>query len=29
MELLLTGDRINAHRAREIGLAGWVVGHDA
>jgi E-phenylitaconyl-CoA hydratase len=28
MELLLTGDRIDAHRAREIGLAGWVVPHD-
>ena len=25
MELLLTGERIDAHRAREIGLAGWVV----
>ncbi|HLZ38305.1 MAG TPA: enoyl-CoA hydratase/isomerase family protein [Mycobacteriales bacterium] len=25
MELLLTGDRISAIRAREIGLAGWVV----
>ena len=28
MELLLTGDRIDAHRAHEIGLAGWVVPHD-
>ena len=28
MELLLTGDRIDAVRAREIGLAGWVVPHD-
>ena len=28
MELLLTGDRIDAARAREIGLAGWVVPHD-
>ena len=28
MELLLTGDRIDAHRAKEIGLAGWVVPHD-
>ncbi len=25
MELLLTGERISAERAREIGLAGWVV----
>ncbi|MEQ3551292.1 enoyl-CoA hydratase-related protein [Pseudonocardia nematodicida] len=25
MELLMTGDTIDAHRAREIGLAGWVV----
>jgi enoyl-CoA hydratase/carnithine racemase len=25
MELLLTGERIDAQRAREIGLAGWVV----
>ncbi|MGH2685842.1 MAG: enoyl-CoA hydratase/isomerase family protein [Actinomycetota bacterium] len=25
MELLLTGDRIDASRAKEIGLAGWVV----
>jgi (E)-benzylidenesuccinyl-CoA hydratase len=29
MELLLTGDRIDAARAQEIGLAGWVVPHDA
>ena len=28
MELLLTGDRITSSRAREIGLAGWVVPHD-
>jgi E-phenylitaconyl-CoA hydratase len=28
MELLLTGDRISAERAKEIGLAGWVVPHD-
>ena len=28
MELLLTGDRIDATRAHEIGLAGWVVPHD-
>ncbi len=28
LELLLTGDRIDAHRAREIGLAGWVVPRD-
>ena len=28
MELLLTGDRIDARRAKEIGLAGWVVPHD-
>ena len=27
MELLLTGDRIGAERAKEIGLAGWVVPH--
>ena len=25
MELLLTGDRIDAQRAKEIGLAGWIV----
>jgi enoyl-CoA hydratase/carnithine racemase len=29
MELLLTGERIDAARAHEIGLAGWVVPHDA
>src|SRR5689334_12249324 len=28
MELLLTGERIGAARAHEIGLAGWVVPHD-
>jgi enoyl-CoA hydratase/carnithine racemase len=28
LELLLTGDRIDAHRALEIGLAGWVVPRD-
>jgi enoyl-CoA hydratase/carnithine racemase len=28
MELLLTGERIGADRARQIGLAGWVVPHD-
>src|SRR5207302_5503250 len=28
MELLLTGDRIGADRAKEMGLAGWVVPHD-
>jgi len=28
MELLLTGERIGAARAKEIGLAGWVVPHD-
>ena len=28
MELLLTGERIDAHRAREIGLVGRVVPHD-
>src|SRR3954470_11521544 len=28
MELLLTGERIYAVRAKEIGLAGWVVPHD-
>ena len=28
MELLLTGERISADRAKEIGLAGWVVPHD-
>ena len=29
MELLLTGETINAARAHEIGLAGWVVPHDS
>jgi enoyl-CoA hydratase/carnithine racemase len=29
MELLLTGERIDATRAKEIGLAGWVVPHDS
>ena len=28
MELLLTGERIGATRAHEIGLAGWVVPHE-
>jgi E-phenylitaconyl-CoA hydratase len=28
MELLLTGDRIDAARAKEVGLAGWVVPHE-
>jgi enoyl-CoA hydratase/carnithine racemase len=28
LELLLTGDRIDARRALEIGLAGWVVPRD-
>src|SRR5438128_8093972 len=28
MELLLTGERIDAPRAKEIGLAGWAVPHD-
>src|SRR6202011_3569272 len=28
MELLLTGDRIDAQRAKDIGLAGWGVPHD-
>jgi E-phenylitaconyl-CoA hydratase len=27
MELLLTGERIDAERAHEIGLVGWVVPH--
>src|SRR4051795_3570429 len=27
MEMLLTGERIDAERAKEIGLAGWVVPH--
>lgn len=29
MELLLTGERIDAGRAKEIGLAGWVVPHSS
>jgi (E)-benzylidenesuccinyl-CoA hydratase len=29
MELLLTGERIDATRAKEIGLAGWVVPHES
>lgn len=29
MELLMTGERIDAHRAREIGLVGRVVSPDA
>lgn len=29
MELLLTGERIDAARAKEIGLAGWVVPAEA
>jgi enoyl-CoA hydratase/carnithine racemase len=28
MELLLTGERVDARRAHEIGLAGWVVAHE-
>ena len=28
MEMLLTGERFGAERARDIGLAGWVVPHD-
>ncbi len=28
MELLLTGERVDATRAKEMGLAGWVVPHD-
>jgi E-phenylitaconyl-CoA hydratase len=28
MELLLTGDRIGAERAHQIGLVGWVVPHE-
>lgn len=28
MEILLTGEPISAERAREVGLAGWVVPHD-
>jgi enoyl-CoA hydratase/carnithine racemase len=29
MEILLTGERVDAARAHEIGLAGWVVPADA
>jgi len=29
MELLLTGERIDAARAHQIGLAGWVVPHES
>ncbi|MGH3685140.1 MAG: enoyl-CoA hydratase/isomerase family protein, partial [Pseudonocardiaceae bacterium] len=29
MELLLTGEQIDAARAKEIGLAGWVVPHSS
>ncbi len=29
MEILLTGERIDAARAKEIGLAGWVVPHES
>jgi E-phenylitaconyl-CoA hydratase len=29
MELLLTGEQINAQRAKEIGLAGWIVPHSS
>ena len=28
MEILLTGERFGADRAKEIGLAGWVVPHE-
>jgi (E)-benzylidenesuccinyl-CoA hydratase len=28
MEILLTGERVSAQRAHEIGLAGWVVPHE-
>jgi E-phenylitaconyl-CoA hydratase len=28
MELLMTGDHIGAERAKEVGLAGWVVPHE-
>ena len=29
MEMLLTGERIGAERAKEVGLVGWVVPHDS
>jgi E-phenylitaconyl-CoA hydratase len=29
MEILLTGERFDAVRAKEMGIAGWVVPHDA
>ncbi|HWR46649.1 MAG TPA: enoyl-CoA hydratase-related protein, partial [Pseudonocardiaceae bacterium] len=29
MELLLTGEPINAERAKEIGLVGWIVPHSS
>jgi enoyl-CoA hydratase/carnithine racemase len=29
MEILLTGERFDAARAKEIGLAGWVVPHES
>jgi (E)-benzylidenesuccinyl-CoA hydratase len=29
MELLLIGDRVDANRAKEMGLVGWVVEHDS
>jgi E-phenylitaconyl-CoA hydratase len=28
MEMLLTGERVSAARAKEVGLAGWVVPHE-
>jgi E-phenylitaconyl-CoA hydratase len=28
MELLLTGERVDATRAKQVGLVGWVVPHD-
>ena len=28
MEILLTGERIDADRAKELSIAGWVVPHD-
>jgi E-phenylitaconyl-CoA hydratase len=28
MELLMTGERVDAARAKEIGLVGWLVRHD-